>query len=423
MLDLKFIRENQTLVEKNCKDRGVSADIAQLLELDRQKRELDTKLQDLRAELNKLSATRNDDTIAQARAVKAQVAELEPQVRTLDEKVDALQRVIPNLTHPETPIGDEPDSKEVAHGKTAKLTYSFKPKDHLDVAQDLGIVDMEAGSKVAGPGFYFLKDEAAFLELALQNFAIRKLVSKGFSFQITPDIARNEILSGTGYVPRGNETNTYLLEDTNLSLIATAEIPLCGQYADTVVDVDTPIKLCGLSHCFRTERAGGKATKGLYRVHQFTKVEMVVICHPDHSEGVHQELLAIEREIFDDLGLPYRVLDIASGDLGASAYRKYDLEAWMPGRGENGEYGEVTSASNCTDYQARRLNIKYTDKETKKRNFAHTLNGTAVAISRALVALFETYQQADGSVVFPPELAEKLGIKQITKKTGASKVA
>lgn len=415
MLDLKLIRKEPDLIRKNCEIRNVSIDLDKLLSLDEDRRKLDSSVQELRAAAKKVASSgHTPEKIEEGRKLRQEINAGEEQLRSLAEELNNIYQCIPNLTHPTTPVGpDESFSTTIAEGKTPVPSFSFTPKDHLDIATEMGIVDMAAGSKVAGSGFYFLNGSGAFLELALQQFAIKKLASKGFSFQITPDIAKNEILMGTGYVPRGNETNTYTLENTELSLIATAEIPLCGQFADRVVDVSKPIKLCGLSHCFRTERAAGKATRGLYRVHQFTKVEMVVLASPDDSEAVHQELLAIEREIFDDLGLPYRVLDIASGDLGASAFKKYDIEAWMPGR-NGGEYGEVTSASNCTDYQARRMNIRYINADGQ-REFVHTLNGTAIAISRAILALIENYQTEDGGVVFPPKVADILGMDRLDR--------
>ncbi len=225
------------------------------------------------------------------------------------------------------------------------------------------------------------------LDLALQQFALRKLIEHGFTPIITPDLARNSVLEGIGFSPRGEETQIYSVEDSDLSLIGTAEITLGGMHADELLDEPAlPIKYVGLSHCFRTEAgAAGRASKGLYRVHQFTKVEMFAFTTPEASGAMHQTLLAIEEDIFQSLGIPYRVLDICSGDLGGPAYRKFDLEAWMPGRGDGGEYGEVTSTSDCTDYQARRLGIRYRPGGQKGTRFVHTLNGTAVAISRALI--------------------------------------
>ena len=237
----------------------------------------------------------------------------------------------------------------------------------------------------------------------------------GFRPMETPDLAKNDVLQGTGYIPRGNETQIYSIENSDLSLIATAEITLGGLLANQTVDsTELPMKFCGISHCFRTEAgAAGRASRGLYRVHQFTKVEMFIFCLPDQSEAFHQELLSIEREIFDDLEIPYQVVDTATGDLGGPAYRKYDIEAWMPGRGC---YGEVTSTSNCTDYQARRLNARYKVKGEKGTNFVHTLNGTAVAISRALLAVLEMGQQEDGTIVVPKALRPYVPFEKIQPK-------
>ena len=264
----------------------------------------------------------------------------------------------------------------------------------------------------------FLKNDAVLLELALQQFAVHLMIQEGFTPCVTPDIARNEILYGTGYQPRGEETQIYSIENTDLSLVATAEITLGGLFSDQVLEeADLPQKWCGISHCYRTEAgAHGRATRGLFRVHQFTKVEMFAFTTPAQSDEMLDHFCELEGRIFDELGIPYRVVDTATGDLGGPAYRKFDLEAWMPGRGENGAYGEVTSTSNCTDFQARRLNIRYKKKGEKGTHFVHTLNGTAVAISRALIAVVENYQQADGSVDVPKVLQPFVGKERITAR-------
>ncbi|MBM4069791.1 MAG: serine--tRNA ligase, partial [Planctomycetes bacterium] len=284
--------------------------------------------------------------------------------------------------------------------------FDFPVKDHVALAESLDLVDFEAGSSVAGPKFYYLKNDAVLLELALIQYAMNTLIDAGFTPIITPDVARVDVLEGIGFIPRGPETQIYGLENTDLCLVATAEITLGGMHRDQVLDeLQLPMKYVGLSHCFRTEAgAPGRDTRGLYRVHQFTKVEMFAFCTPDQSETIHQELLAIEEKIFAGLGLPFQVIDTCTGELGGPAYRKYDLEAWMPGRGQGGEFGEVTSTSNCTDYQARRLNIRYKGPRHKGTRFVHTLNGTAVAITRAILAILENNQQADGSVVIPEVL-------------------
>jgi len=245
----------------------------------------------------------------------------------------------------------------------------------------------------------------------LQRYAVEILMREGFTLATTPDLARREILEGIGFNPRGSETQIYSVEQSDLCLVATAEITLGGYLSgETLSHEQLPIKMCGISHCFRTEAgAHGKATRGLYRVHQFTKVEMFAFTRPEESDDMLDSLCSIECQLFDELGIPYRVVDTATGDLGAPAYRKFDLEAWMPGRGDAGEFGEVTSTSNCTDYQARRLNIRFKKAGEKGTHFVHTLNGTAIALSRAIIAVLENYQQADGSVVVPEALRPWMG--------------
>jgi seryl-tRNA synthetase len=320
------------------------------------------------------------------------------------------------MSHPDAPIGgDDQANLEVAKGKTPVPKFDFKPQDHVVLGEKLGLLDFEGGAKVAGHGFYFLKNDAVLLELALQRYAIELLIREGFTPTITPDLARNEILQGTGYIPRGPETQIYSIADSDLSLVATAEITLGGLLNDTILEEEQlPVKVCGISHCYRTEAgAGGKAARGLYRVHQFTKVEMFAFTAPEQSDAMLEYFRDLECRLFDGLGIAYRVVDTATGDLGGPAYRKYDLEAWMPGRGASGEYGEVTSTSNCTDYQARRLGIRYRKMGEKGTHFVHTLNGTAIAISRGLIAVLENYQQADGSIVVPEPLRAWMGKDRI----------
>jgi len=333
-----------------------------------------------------------------------------------ERQVLALQAQIPNLTHPDAPIGEDASaSREIARGKTPVPQFSFKPLDHVQLAAKHDLIDFEAGARVAGHGFYYLKNEAALMELALQQFAVQLLLHQGFTPVITPDLAFTEILQGIGFIPRGPETQIYSIENSPLNLVATAEITLGGMYSGVILDEEQlPIRLCGISHCFRTEAgAAGRATRGLFRVHQFTKVEMFAFTKPDQSDAMLEEFRQLECRIFDELGIPYRVVDTATGDLGGPAYRKYDLEAWMPGRGDGGEWGEVTSTSNCTDYQARRLNIRYKRRGEKGTHFVHTLNGTAVAVSRALIAILENYQQPDGSILVPDVLRPWVGKNRI----------
>jgi len=269
---------------------------------------------------------------------------------------------------------------------------------------------------VSGTKFYYLKNEGVYLELGLVRYALDILQKKGFTPFITPDIAREEILEGIGFNPRGAESNVYKLEGEDICLVGTAEITLGGYYSNMILPKEKlPLRMAGLSHCFRREAgAAGQFSKGLYRVHQFTKLEMFVYCLPEESGRFHEELRLIEEEIFEGLNIPFRVVDTCTGDLGAPAYRKWDLEAWMPGR-NGGEWGEVTSTSNCTDYQARRLNIRFKDDDGKNK-YVHMLNGTAIAISRAIIALLENYQQEDGSVRLPRTLVPYCGFDVIKRK-------
>ncbi len=421
MLDRKFIVENAELVQTNCKNRGLTVDVARLVELEAERKTRQAEVEELNRQANlvsKLIGKAKDDAEREAqkeegRRLREQVNEFRAELELIGTELDGIIRSIPNMSHPDAPIGaDDKANLEVSRGKTPPPEFDFEPADHVVLGERLGLMDFEAGARVAGHGFYFLKGDAVRLELALQQYAVDMLAGEGFTPVTTPDLALNEVLEGTGYIPRGPETQIYSIENSNLSLVATAEIPLGGMMAGQTVDADElPIKFCGISHCFRTEAgAHGKATRGLYRVHQFTKVEMFAFTLPDQSDAMLDHLCQMECRLFDGLKIPYRVVDTATGDLGGPAYRKYDLEAWMPGRGG---YGEVTSTSNCTDYQARRLGIRYRTKGEKGTRFLHTLNGTAVAVSRALIAILENGQNADGSVTIPRALQPLVGKKLI----------
>ncbi len=424
MLDLQFICDNRDAVEQNCKARGITVDLDAVIRLREERNKLNAEGDELRRQQNevsskipKASADERPALIEQGKALRTQISETETAQKELDAQLREQQALIPNMTHPDVPVGGEDDASEV-HLSGDKPTFDFTPLDHVDIAAKLDLIDFEAGSRVAGHGFYYLKNDAVMLELALVQFAMQKLRSEGFTLYTTPDLARDSVLEGIGFNPRGDETQIYSVAETDLSLVATAEITLGGALKDQLLDIeDLPLKFAGLSHCFRTEAgAHGRATRGIYRVHQFTKVEMFAFTAPDSeaSNAMQQEIVRIEEEIFQALGLHYRLIDTATGDLGGPAYRKYDLEAWMPGRGDGGSYGEVTSASNCTDYQARRLNIRCRSKEKKGTQFVHTLNGTAVSCARAIIAILENYQQADGSVVVPEVLRPWVGRDVIT---------
>jgi seryl-tRNA synthetase len=427
MLDRKFIVENAAAVKQNCAARGVRVDVDRLVELELQRRTQLANAQELNRQANETSkliggAKSNEEREAlkeQGRALREQKDAAQTEHDSLDAEVAELQAHIPNLTHPSAPIGDDDTANtEVSFGRTPVPKFDFKPKDHVELGKSLDLIDFEAGARVAGAGFYFLRNEAVLLDLALQQFAVQQLVQRGFTPITTPDVAHTQILHGIGFMPRGPETQIYSIENTDLNLVATAEITLGGMLADQVLEAEQlPMKLVGISHCFRTEAgAAGRASKGLYRVHQFTKIEMFAFTLPEQSDAMHEELRQVECDLFDALEVPYRVVDTATGDLGGPAYRKYDLEAWMPGRGDGGEWGEVTSTSNCTDYQARRLNIRYKSKGEKGTHLVHTLNGTAYAISRALIAVIENHQQADGSIRIPNVLQPWVGKELIAAR-------
>jgi seryl-tRNA synthetase len=423
MLDLKFVIANPEVVKQNCRNRNVSTDVIddvdRVVELEGERRGLLQAVEEIRRRQNEIAQATGRERDPQKRAacieegkrLKLSVGEEEERLRRLEAEVTQRLRRIPNLTHPDAPIGQtEDDSRELRKVGTPRA-FDFKPRDHVELGKALDLIDFETAGKVSGTGFYFLKNDAVLLDLALQQFALRKLIAAGFTPIITPDLARNSILEGIGFTPRGVETQVYSVEDTDLSLIGTAEITLGGMLADQILEeADLPVKYVGLSHCFRTEAgAAGRASRGLYRVHQFTKVEMFAFSTPETSGSIHAEMLAIEEDLFQSLGIPYRVLDICTGDLGGPAYRKFDLEAWMPGRGEHGEYGEVTSTSDCTEYQSRRLNIRYRPSGQKGTRFVHTLNGTAVALSRALIVILENYQRSDGRIDVPEVLRPVVG--------------
>ena len=420
MLDRKYLLENLDAVKENCKNRGVSCDVDKLLELESQRKALLAKAEDLNREANetskKIKSAANDEErqaiIEKGKQLRSDKDAAQKEHDELDEQIKLVQLTIPNMAHPDAPIGaDDKSNLELRHGKTEPRTFDFKPLDHLELGEKNDWIDFEGGARSTGAGFYFLKNDIVLLDLALQQFAVTELVKRGFTPTVTPDLARDSILEGIGFMPRGPETQVYSIENSDLSLVGTAEITLGGLYSDqTFMSDQLPLKLCGISHCYRTEAgAAGRASRGLYRVHQFTKIEMFVYSLPEASNDILDELCQIECDLFDALEIPYRVVDTATGDLGGPAYRKFDLEAWMPGRGESGEYGEVTSTSNCTDYQARRLNVRYKEKDKKGTKFVHTLNGTAIALSRALIAVLENHQNEDGAVTVPEVLRPFIG--------------
>ncbi len=424
MLDYKFIKDNLDAVKANIRNRNMTADADLVVQLYDRRTALVTELQQLQQKRNenaramkqKLEPEQRGALIESGKALKEKIAGVEKESSETERKLEEAARQIPNMVHPDAPVGKlDTENLEVKKVGTPRK-FDFEPKDHVQLGEELDIIDFDRGTKVSGPKFYYLKNEAVFLEQALIMYALNTLRKHDFKMFITPDVAKEDVLKGIGFNPRGNESNVYTIEDEGTCLVATAEITLGGYHSDEILDkASLPLFYGGLSHCFRREAgAAGQFSKGLYRVHQFDKVEMFVYSTPEQSDKIHEKLRLIEEEIFTGLGLPFHVVDTCTGDLGAPAYRKWDLEAWMPGR-NGGEYGEVTSTSNCTDYQARRLNIKFRDDDGKNK-YVHTLNGTAIAVGRAMLAILENYQNADGSVSIPEVLVPYCGFDRILPK-------
>ena len=425
MIDIRELKSRYDEIRKNISDRYMNVDLDRIIADQDARSAMLQEVEALRARRNenaakmkgKLDGETRQALIAEGKALKEELAEKEARFNEVDEAFQAEVRTIPNYAHPDAPVGKEDKDSLAIRFHLEPKRFPFKPKDHVQLGEELDVLDFDSGAKVAGQKFYYIKNQLVILQMALERYAMDIVVKHGFTPFITPDIAKEEILQGIGFNPRGEESNIYTLEGTGTCLVGTAEITLGGYYQNTILDkADLPIRMTGLSHCFRREAGGaGQYSKGLYRVHQFSKLEMFIYCLPEDSDRYHQEILSIEEEIFSGLGLAYRVVDTATGDLGAPAYRKFDIEAWMPGRGEGGEYGEVTSTSNCTDYQARSLNIRYRDDDGKLR-FVHMLNGTAVALSRAIVAIMENYQNEDGTISVPEVLRPYTGFDLISKR-------
>ncbi len=406
MLDIRFIRENAERVQKDALNKGYkNADVQAVISLDDERKALTAQIDELRTRRNQIAASMknsggkpSDEQIAEGKKIKEELAELEKTYRELDEKLTAALKGIPNILQPDVPIGEEGEDDLVKTWGEELFESRKGAEDHLDFANKKGWVDFERGSKVAGTKFYFLKGDLALLENAIYQFALNKLIAKGFNFMTVPHMVNGEVATGTGFAPRSSEqSDEYFIEGEDLSLIATAEMSLTGFHAGEILnEKDLPIFYAGYSPCYRKEAGTyGKHTRGLFRVHQFNKLEMYAYTLPEQSAEVHEKILAIEEEIYQELGIPYRVINIASGDLGAPASKKYDIEYWSP---VDGSYREITSCSNCTDYQARNLNIRVR-RENCELQVVHTLNGTAVSLARCLVAAIENFQDGEDLVL------------------------
>ena len=415
MLDIKFIRENIELVKQNSKNRKADVDIDNLIESDKKRRAIEMKIEELRAKRNIVSKTKpTAEQIKEMKEAGDVIKKLEEEQALIHETFRELLLAVPNLTHPDVLVSQNEDDNYVLDYFMGPTEFSFEPLDHTQLAEKHDLIDFDRAAKVSGAKFYYLKNELALMEFALIQYALETVMKYGFIPFSTPDLAKREVLEGLGFNPRGESTQVYNIENSDLCLVGTAEITMGGYHMNEIInEADLPKKYVAVSHCFRTEAGSySKFAKGIFRVHQFTKIEMFQYAAPDKSEGAHKELLAIEREIFEELKIPFRVIDHCTADLGGPSIRTYDLEAWMPGKpnkeGRMGDWAEITSTSNCADYQARGLNIKYKSNEGKK-DFLHTLNGTAIAISRALIVIIENYQQADGSITIPEILRPYMG--------------
>lgn len=424
MLDPKYIRDHVAEVRENIRRRRMRVDVDGYLAAEEGRLALLKEVEELRRERNEVAQSMASATpesrpalIERGKAIKDSLNEKEERLQSLELRVRELLLQFPNMTHPDAPEGgSDAENQEIA--RVGEIRPLASPKSHTELAEIHDLLDFERAAKVTGAKFYYVKRDLLILEQALILWTLQELRREGFIPMETPDLAKDEVLLGTGYQPRGNETQIYSIEGTDLSLVGTAEITIGGYHKDEILEeAQLPLKYVGLSHCFRTEAGSyGRESYGLYRVHQFNKVEMFVFCAPWQSEAVHEEIRRLEERLFTKLGIPYRVLNICTADLGGPAYRKYDLEAWMWGKKQGqGDWGEVTSASNCTDFQARRLNVRIR-KNDGSLEYAHTLNGTAIALSRALIALLENGQEEDGSIRIPEVLQPFCGFARIERQ-------
>lgn len=413
MLDIRYIRQHPEKVQQAAKDKGYDVSISELLELDNQRRELQGGVDELRKKRNDNAAKMKggkpeQSLIDEGKQIKIELAEHESYLTNAEKEFTDMLWQVPNIIFDDVPLGGEEDSVEIKQWGEKKTGAI----DHLDFAIKRDWVDFERGAKVAGAKFYYLKGDLALLENAITQFALSKLQEKDFTFMTVPHLVNQRTLTGTGFAPRtSDQSDEYAIEGEDLSLIGTAEISLTGYHADEIIDEDKlPLMYAGLSPSYRKEAgAAGKHTRGLFRVHQFNKLEMYAFTLPEQSQEIHEKLLAIEEEIWQALNIPYHIINIASGDLGAPAAKKYDIEYWSP---VDGTYRELTSCSNCTDFQARNLNIRVRRKDGSLET-VHTLNGTAVSLARSLITVIENYQNEDGTLTVPEVLRSYLGGREI----------
>lgn len=410
MLDINFIRNNKELVEHSIKEKMYkNINLDEILALDDQRKTLLQQVEALRKERNDNTAKMkngkpSDELITKGKGIKEKLSTLEADLSNFEKELNTKLKTVPNVIFDDVPLGDESASVEVKKWGECKTTGV----DHLDYAASRDWVDFERGAKVAGAKFYYVKGGLALLENALIQFGIKKIVEHGFTLMDVPDLVNSRVLEGTGFAPRSSEqSDEYYIEGEDLALIATAEMPITGYHMDEIIDEEKlPLFYAGFSACFRKEAgAYGKHTRGLFRVHQFNKLEMYSFCTPEQSKEIHEKLRAIEEEIWQEIGIPYHVINIAAGDLGAPAAKKYDIEYWSP---VDQKYREITSCSNCTDFQARGLNIRVRRKDGTVE-VLHTLNGTAISLARTMVAVIENFAEEGGKLRVPAVLQPYLG--------------
>lgn len=422
MLDIKLIRENPELIKEMLRKRGISFPLDRLINLDQTRRALITEVQKLKHQRNLVSEEIGNlkkqgmdisKKIVEMKDLSNKIQEIDYKIQEIEKEFNNLMLQLPNLIHESVPEGKDENDNVVIRSWGEPTQFDFKPKDHIDLGLKLGLIDLDRAAKVAGARFYYLKGDLVLLNYALIHFALDFMKGKGFTLVQPPYMLKREAMSGA-IILSDFEDVIYKLEGEDLYLIGTSEHALAAMHMNEVLDgKDLPLRYTGMSPCFRKEAgAHGRDTKGIFRVHQFEKVEQFVFSKPEDSWKEHEFMISNAEEFFKRLGIPYRVVLLCSGDMGKVAAKTYDLEAWFPGQGK---YREVVSCSNCTDYQARRLNIKYRDKPHEEAKFVHTLNSTLVATERALIAIMENYQQKDGSIAIPEALQPYMGgLKVIT---------
>ena len=413
MLDIRYIREHADRVQESAKNKGYNdVSIARLLDTDEQRRQLQQQVDELRTQRNEIASQMKGgkpapELVEKGRSLKGKLAELESELHDVDADFQAQMDAVPNVTLEDVPLGGEEDSVEVKAWGDKRQSA----EDHLEFATQRGWLDFERGAKVAGTKFYYIKGDLMLLENAIYQYALNLLISKGFTPMTVPHMVSGRVARGSGFAPKSDkESNEYFIDGEDVMLIGTAEAPLTGFHADEIIDEkNLPLLYAGYSPCYRKEAgAAGKFSRGLFRVHQFNKLEMYIFCTPEQSVQMHEKILSIEEEIWQNLGVPYHVVNIAAGDLGAPAAKKYDIEYWSP---VDNQYRELTSCSNCTDFQARNLNIRVRRSDGSLQ-VLHTLNGTAVSLARSLVAIIENYQTDDGKLRVPEVLRPYLGNRE-----------